>query len=165
MTERLDWIEKAGIENMKVHHTCADTLAKEAATTLALLLVGMGGGMAYAAKAIDAHSWNWFAVGAAAFTIWLLALSWYLVTKCLMVEPIPQIYNEPKNLNDPPEDFDHMRECELLSLQKRIDDSAARNGRLASRLNLARRLAIASPAIFFIFSVAWLVIVRVFEVS
>lgn len=42
MSERLDWIEKSAIENMKMHHACADTLAKEAAVTLTVLLAGIG---------------------------------------------------------------------------------------------------------------------------
>lgn len=165
MTERLDWIEKAGIENMKVHHTCADTLAKDAAMTLALLLAGMGGGLAYAAKAVDVHSWNWFSFGAAAFTLWLLALSWYLVVRCLTIEPIPQIYNEPGNLNAPELTFDELRAAELLGLQVRITQAAQRNALLARRLNRARGLAIASPAVFIFWSAAWWAAERVLAAS
>lgn len=158
MTDRLDWIEKAGIENMKMHHSCADTLAKEAATTLTLSLAGMAGGLAYAAKAIDAHSWNWLSFGATILTLWLLGASWYVVAKCLMVTPIPQVYNDPKNLHAPALEFDDLRAAELLGLQIRIDAAAKRNALLAGRLNLARRLAIASPAIFIIFAAAWWVL-------
>jgi hypothetical protein len=148
MNARLDWIEKAGIENMKMHHTTADVLAKEAAVTLTVLLAGAGGGLAYAAKAVESHSWTWLSIGAWAFTAWLLLVSWYLVSKCLMIEAIPQIYNEPRNLNDPDYDFDQLREAEMLGLQLRIDEAAARNDLVATHLNRARRLTIASPLIF-----------------
>jgi hypothetical protein len=154
--ERLDWLEKAGIENMKAHHACAESLAKEAATTLTLTLAGMAGGLAYAAKAIDAHSWTWFAAGAAAFTAWLFCISWYLTARCLMLTPIDQVYNEPKNLEDPNETFEYLRRCELLSLQERIDKAGKRNARMAGHLNRARKLAIVSPIAFILGSLVWL---------
>ena len=153
---RLAWMETAGIENMKAHHACADYLAKEASTTLTLTLAGMGGGLAYAAKAIDAHNWTWFSVGAAAFTAWLLLVSGYITLRCLKVAAIDQVFNEPKNLEHPGETFEYERRCELLSLQQRIDNASARNAELAQRLNIARIGAIASPVIFILFSVAWL---------
>jgi hypothetical protein len=155
VTDRLEWIEKAGIENMKAHHACADVLAKDAGTTLTLLLAGIGGALAYATKAIDVHSWNWLSVGATVFTLWLVALSWYLVNSCLMATPIPQIYNEPKNLNVPDMEFDYLRRAELSGLQLRIEEAGSRNGLLARRLNLTRRLAVASPLIFILSSGAW----------
>ncbi|WP_429498962.1 hypothetical protein ACQUFY_08545 [Robbsia andropogonis] len=153
--ERLDWIEKAGLENMKLHHACADTLSKEAATTLTLSLAGMGGGLAYAAKSLDQGHWTWFAVGAAAFTAWLCYVSWYLTTKCLMMREIDQVYNEPKNLDSPDDTLEYLRRCELLSLQIRIDSAGQRNARLAGHLNKARKFAIGSPLVFIFFSLAW----------
>lgn len=156
--KRLDWLEKAGIENMKAHYTCADALAKEAATTLTVLLAGIGGGLAYASKAAEQGKWTALSIGATAFTTWLIGVAWYLVTKALMLEAIPQVYNEPKNLDDPNEDLNYLKECELLSLQQRIDDAASRNGKLAMRLNRARRLAIASPLVFLISLLAWRVV-------
>lgn len=148
MKERLEWIEKAGIENMKLHHVSADNLAKDSATTLTVLLAGMGASLAYAAKAFDLGSWSWLTVGAAALTLWLAALGFYLVMKCLMATPIPQIYNEPVNLNISGLDFQEIREAELENLQVRINGAAQRNRELARHLNLVRRLAVTSPFIF-----------------
>jgi hypothetical protein len=162
MNERLDWIEKAGIENMKAHHVCADTLAKEAATTLTVLLAGLGGGLAYSVKTIEALSWNWLAVGATAFTLWLIGVSWYLVTNCLMAMPIPQIYNEPKNLDAPEEDFDYLRMGELAGLQIRIEEASKRNGKMAKSLNLARSMAVASPMVFILIAGGWSLAALVF---
>ncbi|HDR9161793.1 TPA: hypothetical protein QDB28_002161 [Burkholderia vietnamiensis] len=153
--ERLAWIEAAGIENMKAHHACADYLAKEASTTLTLTLAGMGGGLAYAAKAIDVHNWTWFSVGAAAFTAWMLIVSGYITLRCLRVAAIDQVYNEPKNLEKTGETFEYLRRCELLSLQQRIDRASARNAEFAKRLNRARICAIASPLALILSSVAW----------
>ena len=101
MSDRLDWIERAAIENMRTHHACADNLAKDSAATLTLLLIGIGGGLAYSVKAIDAHSWNWLVVGSTAFTLWLVGVSWYLVGRCMMITAMPQIFNSPKTLNAP----------------------------------------------------------------
>ncbi|WP_186057640.1 hypothetical protein [Burkholderia gladioli] len=154
--DRLDWIENAGVENMKAHHACADYLTKEASTTLTITLAGMGGGLAYAAKSVDAHSWSWLSVGTIGFTAWLLFASWYITTRCLKISSIDQIYNEPKNLVDPGETFTYLRECELLSLQDRITNTARRNAQFAERLNRARKFAIFSPLAFIVASAAWL---------
>ncbi len=72
-----------------------------------------------------------------------------------MMTAIDQVYNEPKNLEDPNESFQYLRQCELLSLQARIERAGERNEILAKRLNRARKLAIASPMVFILFSVAW----------
>ncbi|WP_343725515.1 hypothetical protein [Herbaspirillum huttiense] len=161
MTDRLEWIEKAGIENMKLHHVCADNLAKDSATTLTVLLAGIGGSLAYAIKAFEGGSWTWIMAGATALTMWLVILGFYLVTKCLMATPIPQIYNEPKNLNAEGFSFDALREAELENLQERIAKAGARNKELAKHLNRARTLAVCSPGVFILASglysawVAW----------
>jgi len=144
--ERLDWIEKIGTENMKLHHVSADNLAKDSATTLTVLLAGLGGSLAYAAKAFD--EWSSLSAGASALTVWLSVLSFYLVKKCLMTTAIPQVYNEPRNFLDKNYTIHELREAELVNLQVRIDDAAKRNANLAKHLNRVRRLAIASPVVF-----------------
>lgn len=148
MTDRLEWLEKAGIENMKLHHVSADNLAKDSATTLTVLLAGMGGSLAYAAKELEVGTWTWMTFGCAALTAWFAGLGFYLVVKCLMATPLPQVYNEPQNLNVPALTFDELREGELENLQARIKDAGARNKELAKHLNRARKLAVISPAIF-----------------
>lgn len=153
--ERIDWIEKLAIENLKAHHATADVIAKEAATTLTVLLAGVAGGLAYAGKALDAHSWNWSAFGAAAFTAWLTWLSYRCVKDCLMIAPMPQIYNEPRNLEAPEMTLSQLRESEILGLQNRIDQAAKRNGDLSIRMNRIRELAVASPLVFAISALVW----------
>lgn len=148
MTERFEWIEKAGIENMKLHHVSADNLAKDSATTLTVLLAGMGGSFTYAVKVFDTGCWNWLTAGAATLTFWFALLGFYLVIKCLMATPIPQIYNEPANLNVTGLDFEDIRQAELDNLQARINEAARRNRLTAKQLNVVRRLAVSSPFIF-----------------
>lgn len=155
LKERLDWIERSAIENMKAHHTSADIIAKEASTTLTVLLAGVAGGLAYAGKAIEADSWTWYSFGAAMFTAWLTLLSYRCVTGCLMISPIPQIYNEPRNLDAPELTLAELRESEILGLQNRIDDAAKRNSMLSRRMNRVRRLAVASPLVFTISALVW----------
>jgi hypothetical protein len=153
--ERLDWIEKSAIENLKAHHASADVIAKEASTTLTVLLAGAGGGLAYAGKAVDAHSWTWYSFGAAAFTAWLTWLCYRCVKECLIISPIPQIYNEPRNLHAPELTLSELRESEILGLQNRIDLAAKRNGEQALKMNEIRKLAVASPLVFAISSLVW----------
>ncbi|WP_316872950.1 hypothetical protein [Ralstonia edaphi] len=153
--DRIDWIEKSAIENLKAHHATADIVAKEASTTLTVLLAGAAGGLAYAGKAIDTTSWTWYSFGTAAFTAWMTWLCYRCVTECLMVSELPQIYNEPRNLDAPDLSLNELRESEILGLQGRIDITAKRNGELSSRLNRIRRLAVASPIVFVISSLVW----------
>ncbi|HDV6327439.1 TPA: hypothetical protein RJR39_003532 [Burkholderia cenocepacia] len=153
--DRLDWIEKAAIENLKAHHATADVIAKEASTTLTVLLAGAAGGLAYAGKALDAHSWTWYSFGAAAFTAWMTWLCYRCVKECLMISPIPQIYNEPRNLDAPELTLNELREQEIAGLQNRIDEAAKRNGGLSTKMNNIRKLAVASPLVFAISSLAW----------
>jgi hypothetical protein len=156
--DRLDWIEKSAIENLKAHHASADVIAKEATTTLTVLLAGVAGGLAYTGKALNTHSWTWFSFGAAIFTAWITWLSYRCVKECLMISPIPQIYNEPRNLNAPELTFRELREAEMLGMQNRIDEIAKRNGELARRLNIIRKLAVTSPIVFATSSLAWVVV-------
>jgi hypothetical protein len=75
-----------------------------------------------------------------------------------MISPIPQIYNEPRNLNAPELTFRELREAEMLGMQNRIDEIAKRNGELARRLNIIRKLAVTSPIVFATSSLAWVVV-------
>ena len=43
MNDLIDWAEKSGLENLRFRLQNAETLAKEASSTLTILLAGMGG--------------------------------------------------------------------------------------------------------------------------
>ncbi len=89
------------------------------------------------------------------FTAWLTLLSYRCVTGCLMISPIPQIYNEPRNLDAPELTLSELRESEILGLQGRINEAAVRNGKLSKRMNRIRRLAVASPLVFLTSALVW----------
>lgn len=160
-SEYLDWVETAAVENFKMQHRTADTLAKEATSTLAMMLAALGAVTAYAVKAISAPTPDAFSVGAVCLTVTLIALCAVLVWKCLMIQPIPAIFNEPKNLlgeNVQKHTFDEIRRFELENMQEGIAEAIERNRKTARALNRIRLGAVISPVWFLVaicFHWAW----------
>lgn len=156
MKERLQWIERAGIEHMRMQHHTADILARESVTTLTVLLAGMAGGVAYAAKALGGEHVDWISVGAVIFVFYLFVLSYLLVTRCLRITAIPSIFNEPKNLLPYRDlEIEELMRRQLNTLQDCIDDAAKRNQRVAASLNGIRLAAVFSPFSFLVSGVVW----------
>lgn len=161
MSEYLDWVERAAVENFKLQHQTADILAKESATTLAVLLAGLGGGTAYAVRAVTGDAPTSVEWGAVAFTVHLLVLCFLLVQRCLKIQPIPSIFNEPKNLlgvreSHPDLSFDDIRGYELQNMQDGIQTAGVRNGKVAASLNKIRLVAVLSPIWFLLaFAYQW----------
>jgi len=58
----LDYAESAGLENLRNHLVAADSLSKEANTTLTILLAGSAGSLAYAVKLFEASTLNHAAI-------------------------------------------------------------------------------------------------------
>lgn len=144
-----EWIEKAGIENLKGRRETADILAKEAATTLTVLLAGIGGSLAYGIEVLDGDTSS-KVVAAAAVCVWLTAVAIGLVLSCLRIGSIPALYNQPGKLlqrDDHKETFDSWRYGELKNIQERIEKAVQRNNTTAKRLNLIRLLAVFTPLI------------------
>jgi len=144
----LDWTEKAAQENLKFHLQNADSLAKEANTTLTVLLAALGGVLAYALKLLDSGLISATLVSVAVLTLYLTALCSLLVFKCMKIAPIPAPTNEPKNLYQKDLALDRLREVELDNIQSRIDQAVARNDGTTAWLNRVRVLAVLSPVIF-----------------
>ncbi|MFP3794702.1 hypothetical protein [Paraburkholderia sp. SIMBA_027] len=156
--ELQEWVEKAAIENLKEHYASADQIAKDATTTLTVFLAAVGGGLAYAAKAIEQHSVTWLSAGAIAFTVWFLVLSLLLVWKCMMLRPFSTVYNEPRSLYQPQYSLSQLREAEFKNLQNRINRAAQQNGKVARWLNRLRLAAAACPVAFIVgAAVGWAV--------
>jgi hypothetical protein len=155
MNELLDWAEKAGLENLQFRLQNAETLAKEAASTLVILLAGMGGAMAYAVKGFEQETPTALAIGAAALSVWLMIVGGLLVVFCMLTTSLPTPTNEPMNLYQKNFSLEAIREVELRNLQERIKQTAARNHRVAAWLDRTRLLALASPLIFTIAAAAW----------
>jgi len=53
MNERLDWIEKAALENLRFRLQNVETLAREVNILLTVSLGGMGAALAYTVKALE----------------------------------------------------------------------------------------------------------------
>jgi hypothetical protein len=144
-----EWIEKAAIENLKGRRETADILAKEAATTLTILLAGVGGSLAYGVKVLDGDMSN-MVIAAAAVCVWLTVLAMVLVLTCLKIKGIPAVYNQPGELlkrGDTQESFDEWRRGELENIQQRIEAAVARNDTTARYLNGVRIFAVCTPFI------------------
>ena len=114
MHDLLDWTEKAAQENLKFHLQNADSLAKEANTTLTVLLAALGGVLAYALKLLDSGLISATLVSVAVLTLYLTALCSLLVFKCMKIAPIPAPTNEPKNLYQKDFALDRLREVVRL---------------------------------------------------
>jgi hypothetical protein len=148
MNEILDWAEKAGLENLKFRLQTCDTLAKDAGTTLTVLLAGLGATLAYAMKGAEESTSSALTVGAGAMAGWLMFVASVLICKCITTTPIWPPTNEPRNLYQKTYAWDDLREVELENLQKRIDQTAERNLHIAMWLDRVRLMAVASPLIF-----------------
>ncbi|MCM2290347.1 MAG: hypothetical protein NDI67_15085 [Sulfuritalea sp.] len=154
MKDLLDWVEKAGAENIKFRLQNAETLAKDASTTLTILLAGIGGSLAYAVKGFENPQIMPLTFGAAALSVWLTLAAVVLMVQCIVTTALPAPTNEPKNLFQKDYALEKLREVELANLQDRIFQITARNHRVAAWLDRVRLLAIASPLVFAIAALA-----------
>lgn len=158
MNELLEYAEKAGIENLKFRLGNAETLAKEANAVLTILLAGMGGAMALAARGFEQlHGLpGAVTVGAMFMAAWLMLAAALLVVVCMMSTDLPVPTNEPLNLYQPDFALSQIRAVELRNLDARIKQVTARNHRVSAWLDRVRLLAVASPIVFVATSMAWM---------
>lgn len=148
-TGEFEWIEKAAIENLKQRVECADVLAKEAGTTLTILLAGIGGSLVFAVKVLDAD-YSSSVLAATAVCGWLTLWAIVLVFTCLKINEIYIVYNEPKNLlkrTDGSSSFTEWRIAELNGMQFRIEKNIERNDKTAFFLNLVRGMTAITPLV------------------
>lgn len=156
MSDLLDWADKSGLENIRFRLQNAETLARDAATTLTVLFAGMGAALAYAIKGVAApQGLDALAVGAMGLAAWLMVLAVVLIVQCILSTDLPTPTNEPKNLYQEDYDLDALREAELRNLQARIEQVTARNHRVAAWLDRVRLAATASPLVFIISAAAF----------
>lgn len=159
--EKLDYIEAESRATADFHIACADALAGETNTTVALLFAGAAGALAYAVNLYDKTGLQWAAWGMAAASLYLFALSGLTVYHCLRVRPIYPSGNMPGLLLDAPEWWDvppagapaqwfvdHVREANLRSKDWCIRQNIERNDIVGHRLNLSRLWAAAVPLAF-----------------
>lgn len=150
MNEHLQWVEKAAMENLRARIQTADTLAKEAQTTLTVTLAGCGAALGYALKdgvVAGAVSWSMLAVCA-----YLMGVAAMITLRCLKIGEIPPLYNEPRNLlfsGHEEHDFEAKVKGEVShNVQIRIDQATGRNERVANWIDRTRLMLVFSPVVW-----------------
>lgn len=144
----IEWVERQAIDSIKARYATAEIIAKEAQTTLTVLLAGVGGTAAYASKMFEPGPAEPLTIAAAAVCGYLAALSAILVLACMRFESYPAQFQEPKNLLiDDAKSLD-IRESELHNLDARIKEVTAINVRKSDNLNTIRLLAVFSIVVF-----------------
>ena len=144
----LDWAEQYGHENMRERRRNTEALAREAHTTMTLLMTAIGAATAYMIRSLESGALSEVGIGVAATLAWLMLAAAILLWKCQMAKDLHIGPNEPKNLYEPLYDFDELRVAELAGLQRRIDRNQARNYRTATWLNITRTMILLTPTIF-----------------
>lgn len=150
----LEWIEKQGQDSLKARYATAELISKEAQTTLTVLLAGVGGTAAYAAKLFEPAPLAPVTIAAAATCAYLILLCVLLVSACMLFKSYPALYQDPRNLLQPQHSLDDLREAELHNLQDRISEAKSINAARARRLNAIRFAAAVSPLVFLIAALA-----------
>lgn len=142
-----DWAEREGQANLKDHIDLAAVISAQAATTLALLLAGLGGALTFAVKVLEPGA-SPVAWGSAGLCVYLAVLAGVLVVRNVSLKSGPMLHNQPGNLLLPQATLQQLRMGELVNLELRIRDQVATNDRRADSLNQVRWAAIAGPAVF-----------------
>lgn len=145
-----EWAEKAGIENLRGRLATGDFLTVQASTLLSLLLVGIGGGLAYAVKLAETAATTPFVWGMVASTLWLCLVAAILMAKCIKTRDTPALFNEPLNLCPPGTTLSlpEVRRHELENISARIKQATERNAGVAAWLDKCRNAAIVTPLVF-----------------
>lgn len=157
MKDLLDWVENAAQSNLSFRLQIAEQLAKDANTTMTIILAGLGATLAYAIKGFENATFSPVLIGATVLAVWLAGVGSMLTLKCLLTRPLSPPTNEPKNLYQKQFTLEALRETELKNIQQRIEEVTARNCHVAKWLDRARLAALASPIVFLAFaSLAWL---------
>jgi hypothetical protein len=141
-------VEAGAVENAKERYTTLAMLRREAASTLTILLAGIGGSLAYASKVLESGPAGPIAVGAAVLCVYLACIATGVVLRCLLVRDLPAIYNVPENLLIPGSTLTEVRYGNLDVLQAAITEMAVINAGIGKSLNALRVAAVASPVIF-----------------
>jgi hypothetical protein len=144
----LEWIEKQGQESLKARFATAEIVAKETQATLTVLLAGIGGSAAYAAKIFEPGPSGPVEIAAAVACVYLIVLAVILVVVCMMFSSYPAQYQNPENLMHAAYSIDEIREEEVKNLGARIKDAADINAKRAKHLNGIRIATALSPFFF-----------------
>lgn len=156
----VEWVERTAFEALKARLATGDMLLAQANTLLSIILVGIGGAMAYGIKVFDAGAALPVVWGSAAAAVWLAAAGAVLVVKCITTRETQALYNEPGNLllalNDDGTlkyPADRLKRHELDNVQGRIEKTKRRNASVAAWLDRCRIITVATPAPFIVATV------------
>lgn len=144
----LEWIEKQAQESLKARFATSEILAKEAQTTLTVLLAGVGASGAYAAKIFEPGTHGPLAIASTIVCVYLTGVSAALVLTCMRIRGFPALYQDPKNLMHPDFSLDVVRELEVKNIGERIKEAKSLNEKRARLLNCFRVMAVCSPLVF-----------------
>ena len=145
-----EWAEKAGLENLKGRLATGDVLLAQANTLLSILLVGLGSGLAWVTKVLEAGPLNAVGASVVVATAWLAWVAAVLTWRCIATRATAVLYNEPGNLYQPALMLSEteLRGFEMEGIQKRIDFTKRRNAQVAFWLDACRYAAISTPVWF-----------------
>lgn len=149
----VEWAERAGIENLKQRLENADHLREQANRLLQLLLVAMGGTLAYGARVFEpGQQATAVAAASLAVALWLCWVAVVLMVKCIATEASELLYNQPKNIYKPEllkeHTPDEIRAFELANIQARINRTMPRVAQRAHWLDVCRYATVATPLVF-----------------
>ena len=150
MEKLLDWVEKNAQENLRFRLQNAESLAKDSAAALAIALAGMGGALAFGAKAMENGVITPFIAGSIGTSAWLALCAALIVLRCIQCRDLEAPANEPRNLFQPQYDLNVLREVELENIQARIEKTNIRNHSVAYWLDRCRLILAATPIIFLV---------------
>ena len=145
-----EWAEKAGLENLKGRLATGDVLLAQANTLLSILLVGLGGGLAWVVRMLEAGALAALGKGMVVVTAWLAWVAVVLVLRCIATRTTQVAYNEPANLYQPSLGLTEaeVRAFEMENVQQRINATKRRNREVACWLDRCRYAAISTPVWF-----------------
>lgn len=147
----LDYVERAGRDNMAFHIECANELTTACNTTLTLLLTGGGASLAYGFTLYkETPMLEGMTLGVFAVASYLLVLAVILIFSTMRAKDFPAPANEPKNLYRPDLGLEEVRKQEIELLQERADKLKARNNETALWINVVRLTTVVTPAVFFL---------------
>lgn len=142
------WALEEGHKHLAARIATQAAVGEQVSTTLAVLLAGAGGAVAYAVRLASerADPVGW---GALLAMVYLVLLCAVLVLKCTNTQSSPSLWQEPGNLVAYPEaTLAQLQAGEAANLQARIEEQMALNSRRARWLNRVRYAALLAPLIF-----------------
>jgi len=142
-----EWAEEAAYENLKWHISAGDLIGTQASAFLTLLLAGMGGSLAYAARLAEPRP-TLVAWGAGATCIYLGVVATLLLLRCIRLRMSPVVRNSPDHLLPEGRSLAEVRPGELANVQRRIERQMSINSSRALWLDGLRMSALATPLVF-----------------